>query len=667
MEKIELSEHGISMTFYVTDEGNVALCRFSLNSEEEEKAIDECFISEVNLSGSDTNGRFGVRHVKSSELLSLKYKTHLLTENEHGRKLEIVMSNGKIEVTAHYQFYSDAAAFRAWKTVKNISSEPIGLEYVASFTYTGIDRDNFKLYVPYNSWCNELRWRCHSAEELAFCSKSRFSVSNSDSWSTGEHAPMGAVEWNGKVLMWQIENNGAWQWELCNTKSYAGVMISGPTEQENSWYKSLLSGESFESVKTGITLGKSFDEALSAMTDYRRQIIHDNEENRRLPVIFNDYMHCLWADPTEEKMVPLIDRAAELGCEYYCMDAGWYADGTWWDCVGVWEENNRRFPNGIKKVFDYIRSKGMVPGIWLETEVMGVKCPILDQFDDSCFFMKHGKRIINRGRYLLDFRNEKVRDFATKTVDRVVSEYGAGYIKFDYNSTTGKGTDYDSDSFGDGLLEHNRAYLNWIRSIKAKYPSLIIENCSSGGLRMDYAMLSEHHIQSISDQEQYTNTAYIAAAAPTAVLPEQSGVWACVGKGKAKNETEFLMVNALLQRLYLSGRIDIAEEEALKTVKEGVELFKSIRSEIPSSHPYYPLGLPRTDEKVICLGFDYGTCRRITVWSLSNEENAAVIPVEYNTAKIIYPSDSKVKLSGKSGALKVTFPGELSAAIIELK
>ena len=37
----------------------------------------------------------------------------------------------------------------------------------------------------------------------------------------------------------------------------------------------------------------------------------------------------------------------------------------------------------------------------------------------------------------------------------------------------------------------------------AKYPDLVIENCSSGGLRMDYAMLSRYSIQSTSDQEEY--------------------------------------------------------------------------------------------------------------------------------------------------------------------
>ena len=43
------------------------------------------------------------------------------------------------------------------------------------------------------------------------------------------------------------------------------------------------------------------------------------------PVIFNDYMNCLFGDPTTDKLIPLIDAAAEAGCEYYCIDCGWYS------------------------------------------------------------------------------------------------------------------------------------------------------------------------------------------------------------------------------------------------------------------------------------------------------------------------------------------------------
>ena len=57
-----------------------------------------------------------------------------------------------------------------------------------------------------------------------------------------------------------------------------------------------------------------------------------------------------------------------------------------------------------------------------------------------------------------------------------VEEYGVGYIKMDYNIDAGIGTEVNSDSFGDGLLQHNRAYLNWIDEIKAKYADINADN-----------------------------------------------------------------------------------------------------------------------------------------------------------------------------------------------
>ena len=72
---------------------------------------------------------------------------------------------------------------------------------------------------------------------------------------------------------------------------------------------------------------------------------------------------------------------------------------------------------------------------------------------------------------------------------------------------------------GQGMLEHERVYLKWLEGVWMRYPDLIIENCSSGGLRMDYAMLSRYSIQSTSDQDDYRLYATIAANAPTAVTP----------------------------------------------------------------------------------------------------------------------------------------------------
>ena len=172
--------------------------------------------------------------------------------------------------------------------------------------------------------------------------------------------------------------------------SYAGTEVpelleklSGPTEAENHWYHSLKPGETFRSVPVAVApTDGGFEDAVGRMTAYRRAVRRKNEDDEKLPVIFNDFMNCLGGDPTAEKEYPLIDAAAEIGCEYYTIDAGWYANGSWWSRVGEWEPARKRWPDGIDKVLSYIRQKGMVPGLWLEIEVIGIHCPMAEQLPD---------------------------------------------------------------------------------------------------------------------------------------------------------------------------------------------------------------------------------------------------------------------------------------------
>ena len=355
-----------------------------------------------------------------------------------------------------------------------------------------------KLLVPHNDWCKELNWQEYTPLEagtpLNSCMK-RVCISNSGTWSTKEYLPMGAAISNEQTLMWQVEANGSWNWEVACINDDWYLSMGGPNEQENHWWKNLKPGESFTTVNTALVLGKDFDDAVAQMTKYRRQIAYRSPKDLSLPVMFNDYMRCLGADPTTEKELPQIDAAANAGAELYIMDAGWYANGTWWETVGEWEVYEGRFPNGMSEVFDYIRAKGMIPGIWLEPEVMGVNCPIQDQFDDSCFFMRHGKRVIDHGRFQLDFRSEKVRNHLDRVVDGLIRDYGIGYFKLDYNIDGGIGTEVNADSFGDGLKQHNDAMLSWLDGVAARHPDIILENCSSGGMRMDYLSLSHPQLK----------------------------------------------------------------------------------------------------------------------------------------------------------------------------
>ena len=78
-----------------------------------------------------------------------------------------------------------------------------------------------------------------------------------------------------------------------------------------------------------------FEGAMAGLTRYRRALRRPHPDHQRLPVIFNDYMNTLMGDPTTDKLLPLISAAAEVGAEYFCIDAGWYDERRgWWDSVG---------------------------------------------------------------------------------------------------------------------------------------------------------------------------------------------------------------------------------------------------------------------------------------------------------------------------------------------
>ena len=167
---------------------------------------------------------------------------------------------------------------------------------------------------------------------------------------------MGSVEntETGSALLWQIEHNGSWHWEISDQTGHLYLLLSGPTENESHWFINLEPGGRFTSVPAAVAAGGGFEEAVGEMTRYRRQIRRKNRDHELSGVIFNDYMNCLWADPTLEKELPLIRAAREAGCEYYCIDAGWYSAGYWWDSVGEWQPSEERFPGGIGRVMEAI-------------------------------------------------------------------------------------------------------------------------------------------------------------------------------------------------------------------------------------------------------------------------------------------------------------------------
>ncbi|MBV8045037.1 glycoside hydrolase family 36 protein [Pluralibacter sp.] len=568
-----------------------------------------------------------------------------------GKKLEIVLQNETLHACWHLQHFRGLQSARIWCEVSNIATESTGLEYVSSLALFALDTPPWEktslLHLPHNAWYGEAQWKSATLPTLGLDKVNRFSlnrisVENTGTWSSIGYLPCAAFEdlAAGTTLLWQIEHNGSWQWEISDFRDRLYLQVSGPNENENHWWKQLAPGERFSSVPVAISLvNGGLQEALQEITRYRRQILRPSLDNKRLPVIFNDYMNCLSGDPTTEKLLPLIDAAAAAGCEYFCIDCGWYSDGEWWDGVGEWLPSSARFPDGIREPLDYIISKGMQPGLWLELEVMGIACPLAQRLPDACFFQRHGKRVIDHQRYQLDFRHPQVQEHADRVITRLIEEYGISYIKMDYNINAGSGTEYNADSPGDGLLQHNRAYLNWLKKTMDRYPQLVIENCGSGGLRMDYAMLQQHSIQSVTDQTDYRLMACIAAAAASAVTPEQAAIWSYPLREGDREEVVMNMVNSLLLRIHQSGHLAELDEKRFALVKEGITLYKTFREKIPHLQPFWPLGLPSFDSPWLAFGLRNAKEGWLAVWRMGSEQEtrALLLPL-LDKITCVYPT-----------------------------
>jgi len=683
----------------------------------------------------------GGRYCESEAGYRFRYAGH--EERADGgpwRELRVDLDDPKTGLRAEVRYRLLAAngaggaggALRCWVRLQNRGAQPVTVLSATSFLYGGLssgpgsdDIADLDVLWADNDWMAEGRWQARALRDvlpdidrkaLGADPRGCFSVSSAGTWSSGRHLPMGAVvnRRSGHAWAWQIEHNGGWHWEAgeCahrtpgpgpgpdgrhsppGAASGAYLALLGPVDGEHHWQVTLGPGEEFTTVPASVGVSRAgFDGAIAGLTAVRRAIRRPHEDARRLPVIFNDYMNTLMADPTTERLLPLIDAAAEVGAEYFCIDAGWYAelDEGWWDTVGPWRPSQTRFPGGFTEVLGRIRGAGMVPGLWLEPEVVGVNSETARQLPPDAFFQRGGRLVVEHGRYHLDLRHPAAVKHLDQVVDYLVGDLGVGYLKFDYNITISPGPDTGGLSAGAGLLAANRAQLDWLDAVLDRHSGLVIENCSSGGMRTDYGLLSRMQLQSTSDQQEYLRYPPIAAAAPAAIAPEQAANWAYPQPEFSTDEITFTMVNAMLGRVHLSGHLNRMSGPQRELVAEAVRVYKeSLRLTIAGSVPFWPIGLPRWTDQWVVLGLRAPGGSHLAVWrrgSLPGHGSAEgapqanghgagplTMPVPHlrgkrATPRVLYPRQAGVEAGwdAESGTLTIGLPDVPSACVLRLE
>ena len=518
---------------------------------------------------------------------------------------------------------------RNWRRVRtvltNAGSVPVRVELLSASYLAGIGRSGgepwkkhrFVLHFAHSAWTGEAQWRHTFAEDAGLYktynhgSQTSFRLASQSSWSTCYHEPVLIVEDTLTGLSWftRIECGHGW----CIDAGIRGyrddteiaVMATDCMERNDGWHVELAPGESVATANAVVgCVEGGFEEAVAELTKAARAAMAAPFPKGVPPLCYNDYMNALWALPTREKTLRLVEAAAGAGCEYYVIDAGWYGvTGNEEQDLGMWEVNDAVFgEGGYREIAGRIRAAGMLPGIWFEIESAGIESKIVREHPE--YVLRRRGDPVGGRRLLLDFRQEGVRQHIMGRI-RALYDMGVRYIKNDYNANTGTGIDPDGAS---SLHEHSEAFCRFIDAVRTEFPDLIVENCGSGAMRSDIGTLSRFHLQSVSDQEDYFRLPSIVSGSAACIPPERLGIWAYpypvridyrqsfapspefTARFTDGRVTAYNCVTGLMGLMYLSGRIDCADLLNRRLIKDACALYKRYRSVTASAFPLYPTG-----------------------------------------------------------------------------
>lgn len=271
------------------------------------------------------------------------------------------------------------------------------------------------------------------------------------------------------------------------------------------FFKVLKPGEGVEGIHIVyiyLPQGDLEDTAVEFGRWGRKYCYIENELSKSMFTEYNTWWPYEDYELSEEKYKANADECAKLGIGICTLDSGWFGDHAdssyWYKIRGDWHKvNTVRFPSGIRSLSEYAHGKGLKFGIWCEIEAVGEKAEI-NQMYPELIAMRDGKSL---GYVCMG--NPETREWAFGVIETLINDYKADWIKLDFNLDPGAGcssTDHGHGA-GDGLYEHYMGYYSLLERVREKYPQVFLENCSSGGLRIDLGILRHTHRTYLSDPD----------------------------------------------------------------------------------------------------------------------------------------------------------------------
>lgn len=188
-----------------------------------------------------------------------------------------------------------------------------------------------------------------------------------------------------------------------------------------------------------------------------------------------------WA--TEAGQIAAVETAHALGCDTYWLDAAWFP-GNFPNGVGNWFCKPDAFPNGLAPVSRAARAHGMRFVLWFEPERVAAGSRIAEEHPEFVFGGKDGG--------LFKLHDPNARRFLTELLSQRIDEYGIDVYRNDFNMDPLESWRANDAPDRQGMTEIQYVmglYAMW-DELRERHPGLWIDNCSSGGRRIDIEMCS---------------------------------------------------------------------------------------------------------------------------------------------------------------------------------
>jgi len=191
---------------------------------------------------------------------------------------------------------------------------------------------------------------------------------------------------------------------------------------------------------------------------------------------------------TEQNVLSHLESIKGLGFEMFWLDAYWTRDGF---PAGMGHygfpiervEPRDRFPRGIKPIAEAVHKEGLGYLMWFEPERVHPGTLLAKENPQWVVSLQ------DDGSGLYNLGMPEAREYMTRYLTTVVTEYGLDCLRIDYNIDPLPFWEHlnkkDPDRVGIGEIRYVEGlYRMWDDILKA-HPHLFIDNCASGGRRID--------------------------------------------------------------------------------------------------------------------------------------------------------------------------------------